>query len=755
MQATIQKPDRQKRPEAVGSYDFERELRFTETYRRHASSHKALREAACLREQFPGALGRIRAGDLFAGRLDPPLVGFSPDEWGQAAFGYYCLGDAILTKAAESALDDARLRAIHEMVDFWSREQTSARLRAAYPPQMAAHLPSDDWMNQSGIAFPLYRITGANVDFGKLVALGLPGLAESVRARKGAEDDPFLDGLLSAIEVVADAARWYASKAREGAIAAEPAGRKELEDMARVLDAVATRAPKTFREAAQLVWLYSIVADVRNYGRMDVYLGGFLAADLDEGRLDEAGALTLLRSLWGLMADRGTRVHGRIIVGGRGRPDPGSADRFALLAMEATRTVPAVEPQLSLRFHRDQDPALMDRALDVLAEGRTFPILYNDDVNVPSFCRAFGMQELDGERYVPYGCGEYILDHGGIGTPSGVINLLKALSVTLHGGTDPVTGRKMGLGLGSMADFRTFEDLWNAYAGQVEFFVEMMAEQEALEYRVAGDQAAFLHLSLLYDHCLERGLPLLDGGIRHLGGTLETYGNTNTADSLTAIRRLVYGERALTPAELMAAIDADFDGFQGIRRQLEGAPKYGNDDDEADRMLVRVHEHVCHHTRMQADRVGLDSYQVVIINNSANTLMGRQTEASADGRRAFTPMNNGNAPSSGNDRSGATALLNSLVKPATDIHAGAVQNMKFSRSLFDGDRPRLKALLDTWFDLGGQQAMITVVNREDLENAMRNPEDYGHLFVRVGGFSARFVDLPPDVQREILERTLY
>jgi pyruvate-formate lyase len=157
----------------------------------------------------------------------------------------------------------------------------------------------------------------------------------------------------------------------------------------------------------------------------------------------------------------------------------------------------------------------------------------------------------------------------------------------------------------------------------------------------------------------------------------------------------------------------------------------------------------------QAPRAGLHSYRVVVINNSANTLMGHSTAASADGRRAFTPMNNGNAPSSGNDTLGPTALLNSLVKPPPALHAGVVQNLSLSRELFDTRRAEVDALLRTYFAQGGTQAMITVVSRGDLERAMRDPDAYRHLFVRVGGFSARFVDLSRDVQLEILHRTLY
>jgi pyruvate-formate lyase len=441
-------------------------------------------------------------------------------------------------------------------------------------------------------------------------------------------------------------------------------------------------------------------------------------------------------------------VHNRVIVGGVGRPNPENADRFALLAMEA-------EPQLSLRFHQGMDPALMRKALDMIGEGRTYPILYNDDVNVPAVTQAFGVGRAEAEQYVPFGCGEYILEHRGFGTPSGVINLLKALEVTLHNGVDPATGRAAGLALGRFQDFATFEDLWAAYTRQVEHFVRLMADQAVLEYAVAGKQASFLYLSMLYDDCLERGRGIFDGGVRYLGCTLETYGNTNTADSLLAIKELVYDKRLLTQDQLLAALDADFEGYARERRLMIDAPKYGNDDDRADAMLVRVHNHICATVRDQRERTPLHSYLVVIINNSANTLMGHWTAASADGRRAGTPMNNGNAPSSGNDRKGITAMLNSIVKPSPAIHAGAVQNMKLSRELFVTRCAELEALLDSYFAKGGTQAMITVVSRGDLERAMAEPELYRHIFIRVGGFSARFVDLSRDVQLEILARTLY
>ena len=747
-------------PAAARRCGLDTELRFTDAYRRHRHAHPALREVSCLRAQFPDFFDEIRPADLFAGRVDHTLVGFSPDEWGQTAFGFYCLPDEIERRLDEGDFDEDYRRRVHEMVAFWTTESTSAKLRAAYPPEMARWLPSDDWMGDFGVAFPLYRMTGQTLDFGRLVSLGLPGLRREVGQRRlqAAEahgDVALFDAMLLALDLFADVLRFYERQARDKAAATVGQQARQYEAVAATLVRLRQGPPRHLREALQLFWLYALTADCRNYGRMDVYMGDFLAADLADGVLTEDEALALLQSLWRLMADRNTVVHNRVVIGGRGRPNEANADRFALLAMEATRTVPAAEPQLSLRFHDGQAPALMAKALDVLAEGRTFPILYNDDVNIPAVEHAFGFGRDEAEQYVPYGCGEYILEHRSVGTPSGVVNLLKALEVTLRDGRCPATGRQLGLPLGRFEDFATFEDLWNAYTRQVEHFVDLMAAHEVLAYEVAGRETACLFTSMLYDDCLARGRAVFSGGVRYLGGTLETYGNANTADSLTAIRDLVYERRVLTPGELLAALDADFEAHARTRRLLAGAPKYGNDDPAADDMLVRVHEHVCRYVRSRAGRVGLHSYLVVVINNSANTLMGRQTAASADGRKAFTPMNNGNAPSSGADRNGVTAMLNSLVRPDPSIHAGAVQNMKFSRELFTAHRPELEALLGTYFAMGGAQAMITVVSRGDLERALREPEKYKDLFVRVGGFSARFVDLPPDVQREILDRTLY
>lgn len=737
---------------------FDAELRFTAAHRANRDAHPALREAACLAVQLPETLAPIEYGDLFAGRLAPRLCGFTPDEWGAgSSLGYHLLPRLLDDALAAHPVPPRRRAEVEAMRSYWRSEQTAAKVRGAYPPDLAAALPSDGWMTEPGVGFPLYRLCGGTVQNSRLVRLGLPGLRAAVQARRdrGDVDLDLLTGFDQALDLLEAAARRYQAQALDQAAYAGSARRAELEQVATTLDQVCTRAPETYREAIQLFWLYQVCGDIRNYGRLDVTLGPLLARDLDTAAITEDEALRLTQSLWRLMAARLTRVHNRVTVGGAGRPDEAAADRFALLAIEASRTVLEAEPQLSLRFYPGQDPRLYERGLDAIAAGRTYPILYNDEVNVPAVEAAMGVGRDEAEQYVPYGCGELIIEGRSLATPSGVVNLLKALEAALFHGVCQRTGRRIGPDLGGLEAYRSFDELWAAYTGQVDRVVARLAEQERLEYDVCAREFSALYLSLLYDDCLERGRAVHDGGAAHLAGTLETYGNTNTADSLLAIRRLVFEQRKVSAHEVLAALRDDFADAEPLRRLLLAQPKYGNDDDEADAMLVRVHEHVCEQTRKQAARVGLASYLVVVINNSANTLMGAHTAASADGRHDGTPMANGNAPTGGADASGLTARMNSIARPSPRIHAGAVQNLPLSRELFRDHRACVEALLSVYFARGGAQLMVTVTGRGELEAALAHPDQYRHLFVRVGGFSARFVDLPEGVQREIVERTLY
>lgn len=718
---------------------------FTETYRIHQNDDVSLREAACIEVQSRYEFLPIRPGELLAGRKRVLPVGFSNEPLLGRSVCWFVDRPRAMQQLISDGASEAEIKDAETMLAFWEEQETRKNLRAAYPQDIKEAMPEDVYWEHSEVAFPLYRVVGAYLDYGKLLRLGIRGLKEEIEAyRKTApSSDGFYRGCLIALDAFSAVARRYADQARE-------IGNKPLSD---ALDRIATEAPQTFLEAIQLVWLYSLISGVLNYGRMDDDLGGFLARDLASGRTTEAEALDVLCCLWRLIDERKTVFHGRVIIGGKGRKNEANANRFAMLAMEASRIVAEAEPQLSLRFHEGQDPALYEKALDVIGEGKIYPMLYNDDVNIPSVEKAFCVSREEAEQYCFFGCGEYVIRHKSIGSPNGIINLLKALEVTLFNGRDMLYDKPRGLQKGAFADFETFEQFYAAYRDQLAYYVDILARQQKQEYDFCAGVGSFLFISMLMDDCLARGKSLLAGGVRYLGGTLETYGNINTANSLYAIKTLVFEQKRIAKQTLLDALKADFKGFEKERALLLQAEKYGNDVDGVDALAVDLHEFICNTVRDR--QAGLHSYMVVIINNEANTVLGRFTGASADGRKAREPMANANNPAGGTDRNGVTAMLNSLVKLRTDLHAGAVQNLTFSPELFNQNRPVLKTLLQTYFKNGGQQCMINVLRRGDLEDAIAHPERHQSLLVRVGGFSARFVTLSPDVQREIASRTLY
>lgn len=735
---------------------------FTETYKKYREN-KYLREAYCTKVQWPVQMRDVQRGDLFAGRTGTPLIGFIGQE-NSGSIGYYCNEKELRSFQQEHAMQDDDNRRIDELIHFWGSEATVAKAKEHYSEQMKNALPSDLYSEESGIVFTLWRMSGIQMDYEKLVRLGIPGLRIEITgkldtASEQGDSRKLYEAMLIALDTFGEVCSFFAWQTLQKACQTEnPLEKAELIQMSEILKKLPNSKPESFREGLQLIFLYTVLDGSRNFGRLDDALGELYCHDIDEKIITEEEGVRLLTGVWKLIIARNFRYDSRMIIGGLGRVNEQKANRLAMAIMETTRQVKDIVPQLALRFNKQQDPALYAKALDVLGEGNTFPMLYNDDVNIPAVQKAFEIPYEEAIHAIQFGCGEYVLNHRSVGTPSGVINILAALNVTLNKGIDPVTGKPIGMPLDrydKYSDFQTFDDLFRAYKEQVEFHIEPLSEHEKLEYDFAGFDAPFLFTSMLMDDCIERGKGVFEGGVRYLGGTLELYGCSNTADSLVAIRQLVYEQKKISLNDLRTVLQNNFEGYENERKLLLDCPKYGNDDEIADEMFVTVHNHVCNFTRTQSKKYGLHSYLIVNINNDANTLIGEHTSASPDGRKAFTFMNPGNAPVGGADKKGLTAFLNSVVKPSPEIHAGYVQNMKFSKEMFTDYRVKFEMLMSTYWEKGGTQAMLTVIGRKDLEEAMIHPELYQNLIVRVGGFSERFVNLPKLTQLELLSRTLY
>lgn len=747
---------------------FEAELAFTKAYQQYQSQPKALREAACMKAQMPYTLGKRQEGDYFGGRFKGNKIGFYPLMIGQGVadgFDKLCYscdvkGSYALVEQMQSSNEYSKreIQEALEAIAFWEKEETYHHIKETFAPDWHKHLAEDTYMTAIGAVYPLYRIAGAHLDFKKLTRIGLNGLIDEIREAQSTDCDEeaceLYEGMIQVLQAMQELCKSRAVYFKGEIERASEIEQKRLALVSESLEHISVSKPETFHQAMQLCLIYSICAGATEIGRMDDYLGAFYVRDLDKGILQEEEARAYIINYFAIYEESFQRDT-RCIIGGYGRENEVHADRLALAILDAIDERLILYPQVSLRCYKGMNQAVYNRALDVLGKGNTFPILYNDDVNVAGTMRAMDVSRKVAEQYAFFGCGEYMLANKSIGTPNTCLNMPKALELVLNEGIDPISGKQIGIAMPPITNETTFDEILSHYKAQIDFFTDYCGKVQEMVYNKCGEQSNFLLLSILHDDCIKRGRGLFNGGLYHLGGTVETYGNITVSDSLAAMKKVVYEEKAFTITKLNQMIKTNFEGYEKERQLLITAPKYGNNDPLADEMAVEVHEHVCQSIRNQKYKTNLDSLLVVIINNNMNVLLGKRVGATPDGRRRGVYLSNGNAAYPGMDREGITALIQSLVKLDVSIHAGANTNMKFSSSLFNGQREKFKCLLETYFDLGGQQGNISVVNQKDLEEAILHPEQYQNLMVRVGGFSARFVTLDPDTQQEILTRTAY
>lgn len=725
--------------------------RYTETHKAASALSKEEREVACLRVLYPALLRSIEPQDLIAGRLDFLPIGFGCVT-SVGGVGHYCVFHK-LTKFKEQLPQSEHPR-VDALYAYWLDHDLKTKYcKDALKDDIVGMFIDCD--------YPLIataRLSGMMLDYRTLMKLGIGGLRSRITAlQKEKGDNAFYRASLECLDLFGTCCDALKEKAQRDLTSADAARAADLCRMIDALDKIKSDAPETFYEALQLFWLYALLAGVINYGRMDDVLGTYLKHDLDSGLLNEDEAFRLLRSLWTMIENRRTTVNGRIITGGRGRRDPEAADTFTRIAMKVAQSCRYVEPQFTLRMDLNTPEDIFDAALDTIGQGATYPTLYNDDVNVPAVMHAMRVDETTAEQYVPFGCGEFVIQGQSTGTPNTCINLLKLLQISLNGGIDPMDGvdKSDGVSLLPAEELTGFDSLYAQYKRLLDHYFDLSIAAQKRSYEIMNEEVSFLFTSILMDDCLGRGKALLDGGVRYLGGTNETYGNINASDSLAAIREVVFEKKLTTLPALRDAANADFEGQEWLRRQLWEAPKYGNDDDRADSLANDLFQFVANGIRDRGIAAGMQYYLIVISNNQLNTEWGRRTAASYDGRHKGQFMNPANNPQGGANHSGPTAMLNSLAKFDAGLHGGSVQNIKFTPDFFNNRREVIKQMFRVYFARGGCHLMVTVVDHGVLEDAVKHPENYRDLIVRVSGFSAVFVNLEPDIQKELMSRVLY
>lgn len=721
---------------------------YTKAHQNSAGLDKARRELNCLKTLFPTLFRSIEDDDMLAGRLDFLPIGFG-SVTSIGGVGHYCVFHKL--RAFKDELDnDGEKARVDALYEYWQNHDT----KALYCQDVLNEDTTGRFIDCRYPFMATARLSGMMLNYKTLMKYGLDGLQRYLLEQPQNE---FLKCGYESIELLKEVVDHQIQQVE---LAKATACGKRLEELSLIqasLKHIQHEPPQTFHQALQLFWLYALVAGVINYGRMDDVLGPFLKRDFDNNTISEEEAYHYLKSLWKMIENRRTTVNGRIIVGGEGREFPEAGDIFTRICLRVCKDTRYVEPQFTLRITKNTPQDILDMAYDCIGSGATYPTLYNDDVNIEAVMYAMRVSKEIAQQYVPFGCGEFVIQGKSVGTPNTLLNLLKLLNITSNEGIDPMDGvRKNGnVTIPPLSSYESFDAFYETYKRLLDYYFELSVKAQMHSYEIMNQEASFLFTSLLMDNCIEKGKALLDGGVEILGGTNETYGNINTSDALWAIKKLVFEDKKYTLTQLHEAQLANFEGYESIRNDLLAQDKYGNDKTQCDELANDLFEYVAKGIRNKGIEYGMGYYLIVISNNQTNTDWGKETDASLDGRKRSIFMNPANNPQGGAAKSGPTACLNSLSKFKAKYHGGSVQNIKFTPRMFNEDREKIKWLIQTYFQNGGCQLMITVVDHGILEDAQKHPEKYPDLIVRVAGYSAVFVNLSKDIQEELLSRELY
>ena len=750
-------------------------IKITGTYKKYSGASPELREARVLECIYPCALKPMSASDFFAGdsadnnHAFEILVDCAPYTHSQVGYTMKSIGElrALQVKYPHRASE------LEEIIEFWKKESTFRKLLSDAPSDVhkyqfprGEHYDSEGYYRDvelsvpgAGFAAGSYdtRIVGLMPDYKKLLGMGLSGLAEHIcsHKEKNPEGAEFYDSLLICIDIIRntlESFRVQAASLSENATSENE--RKNLQRCERALCKLQYDKPETLYEAMQLIIVYNIVSRTENYGRLDVALGDYLANDLKSGELSKEGANELMSRFWQTLARIGGPHDSRLLIGGRGRENEENADLFALYAIEATIRTHDIKPVLTLRWYEGQNPELLKKALEAIGEGCIYPTLYNDDVIIPGVMESMNVPYADALNYSPLGCGELTLQCCCAGSPNSTVRFLKIFETVLHRGLDAADGYPLGESRGELEDFDTYEKLERALLDETE---RVLKEDIKLHIwnknRTALEYGAVMQ-SLLANDCIARGKSIFGGGIRYFGANAEGFGVTNLSNSLAAIKKLVYENKEYTLREYVDILDSNFEDREADRKRFLSVPKYGNNDPEVDELKLRLEKFI----NETARKIGLESeldYYTVANVNPGGIIIGPTICASADGRKCATPMSLGNSPTPGSDTSGLTSMLASAAKSSHTANGGYVTNMNMSRETIKSNTAAVESLFLTYFAMGGQQLNVNCFSRGDLEKALENPEAYRNLIVRVSGYSARFTELDPITQKEIMQRTLF
>ncbi|WP_303861188.1 glycyl radical protein [Alkalibaculum bacchi] len=631
-------------------------------------------------------------------------------------------------------------------------------------------------------------------DYPQLLKVGLRGYEERTRKLKSKLDLTvpenidkyhFYQSVLIVIDAVHTYAKRFSKLALEMAKNATPERAEELREISRITAKVPYEPAETLAEAIQSVWFIQVMLQIESnghslsYGRFDQFMNPYYEADLVAGRITEEHAVELLANLWiktltvnkvrsqsHTLSSAGSPLYQNVTIGGQTRDKKDAVNKMSYLVLRSIAQTKLPQPNLTVRYHAGLDNEFMSECIEVVKLGFGMPAFNNDETIIPSFID-YGVSEEDAYDYSAIGCVETAVPGkwGYRCTGMSYMNFPKILLITMNDGVDPASGLRFAEGKGHFTQMKSYEDLMAAWDSIVREITRLSVIVENTCDIGIERKAPDILCSTLTQDCIGRGKTIKEGGAIYDFISGLQVGIANMADSLAAIKKLVYEEGKITQQELWDALMNDFQSPRGKEIQellMEDAPKYGNDEDYVDQLIVEAYDSYIDeiekypNTRHGRGPVGGRRYAGTS-SISANVGQGMSTLATPDGRNAHEPLAEGCSPAHNMDKAGPTGVFKSVAKlPTEKIVGGVLLNQKVNPMVLskEEDKQKLIMLIRAFFNrLKGYHVQYNVVSRETLLDAQKHPEDHRDLIVRVAGYSAFFNVLSKATQDDIIERT--
>ena len=681
---------------------------------------------------------------------------------------------------------------LREIAPFWQNNNLRARGEALLPEEVRVFM-------ETGVFGMEGKLNAGDahlaVNYERILKDGLRGYEKRVKEYKATLDltDPesidkycFYNAVLIVLEAVRNFANRYSVLAKDLAEKELNQERKiELLEISRICSKVPYEPAETFQEAVQSVWFIQLILQIESnghslsYGRFDQYMYPYYDRDIKNGTIKESEALELLTCLWiktltinkvrsqaHTLSSAGSPMYQNVTIAGQTIDKKDAVNDLSFLVLKSVAQTRLTQPNLTVRYHKNINKHFLDECVEVMRLGFGMPALNNDEIIIPSFMD-WQVKEEDAYNYSAIGCVETAVPGkwGYRCTGMSYINFPRMLLCTMNNGVDLTSNKRFTKGYGYFTEMESYEELLKAWDKTIREITRYSVIVENVIDKASERDVPDILCSALTDDCIARGKTIKEGGAVYDFISGLQVGIANMADCLAAIKKLVYEEKKITRQELWNAILDDFSSPKNKKIQemlIREAPKYGNDDDYVDQLIVEAYDSYIEeiekypNTRYNRGPIGGIRYAGTS-SISANVGQGMSTMATPDGRNAFEPLAEGCSPAHNSDKNGPTAVFKSVSKLRTNkITGGVLLNQKMTPQMLstEENRQKLELLIKTFFNrLHGYHVQYNIVSKETLIDAQKHPEKHKDLIVRVAGYSAFFNVLSKKTQDDIIGRT--